>query len=336
MHNLCHLIGGITRENEFAFNYSNVNKILGIDELSIKSLYDILSFFGWYGVPVFMFLSGYGLVKKYEQNTLSASTFSIPKFLMANYKKLFLLMLPGTILYLLYRLWLTWHFATNPLDLIGLSVATQTLLSNLTYPSPQPEPGVYWYFGLTLQLYVVYALLFRKRADIILLIAAILCIVPQYLVAHTEWLRHNCISWIPVFAVGIWYSRHHTSNKWVYGVLLMVAIISFIPSTFNAYSWQWSVIAAVGVILALATLSNKIPVWRNIWIWIGKMSPYIFAAHPLLRAVFLQYSNRFTLTTMLISYAVLIPVVAIIYKWLWQQMQHIFIKLRLEKTPSKA
>ena len=326
LHNRCHLIGGITRENEFLFLRKNVNEILDINTLSIKTICDLLSFFGWYGVTVFMFLSGYGLVKKYEQTPTIDAHFSAKHFICSNYKKLFLLMLPGTILFLMYNEAvylcfnsLTWQQILSPL-------ATQTLLSNLTYPAIQPSPGVYWYFGLTMQLYIIYLLLFKGKRNYWLLVVAALCIAAQFMVWDTQWMRHNCIGWIFVFAIGIWYSRHRYFNKWLFYALLALAVLSFIPATMNIYSWQWSIIAAVGVFMVLAKVSNRIPGWRNCWIYIGKMSPYIFASHPLLRSItyMLMHGLDLSLAVTLCIYFPSLFIFAEIYKYLWKLTCNLF------------
>ena len=69
LHNYCHFIGKIVKENEYQFFTSNNDRLwhalTNIDELLPVHL---LSYFGHYGVPVFLFLSGFGLVKKYEKN----------------------------------------------------------------------------------------------------------------------------------------------------------------------------------------------------------------------------------------------------------------------------
>ena len=67
LHNYCHLLKFAVKENEYTFTAEKprqlLEKLMSIDsDLFIH----ILSFFGHYGVPVFLFISGYGLVKKYE------------------------------------------------------------------------------------------------------------------------------------------------------------------------------------------------------------------------------------------------------------------------------
>ena len=70
LHNFCHwLKPGIILENEYNFNFNFSRQMWdyltqgGIDMyLPIQ----FFSFFGHYGVPIFLFLSGFGLVMKYE------------------------------------------------------------------------------------------------------------------------------------------------------------------------------------------------------------------------------------------------------------------------------
>lgn len=67
LHNLLHWISQI-KENEFSYSPEKTklffeNLVTNADTLWM----DVFSFLGWYGVATFLFLSGYGLVKKYEQ-----------------------------------------------------------------------------------------------------------------------------------------------------------------------------------------------------------------------------------------------------------------------------
>ena len=67
LHNYCHFLGFAVKENEYKFDSSRpmqfFDKLFSLDsDLFIH----IFSFLGHYGVPIFLFISGYGLVKKYE------------------------------------------------------------------------------------------------------------------------------------------------------------------------------------------------------------------------------------------------------------------------------
>ena len=70
LHNYCHFLGFAVKENEYTFTLAKPMQLLDrIMTLNHDLLVHVLSFFGHYGVPVFLFISGFGLVCKYEQKT---------------------------------------------------------------------------------------------------------------------------------------------------------------------------------------------------------------------------------------------------------------------------
>ena len=65
-----HWLKGIVRENEYTFHIGNSEGMWHAMTSPDGNLpLHLLSFFGHYGVPVFLFLSGYGLVLKYENSS---------------------------------------------------------------------------------------------------------------------------------------------------------------------------------------------------------------------------------------------------------------------------
>lgn len=313
LHNFCHTFAGVVKENEFWFSEENVNEFLSIHGLSLKTIFDLFSYFGWYGVCIFIFLSGYGLVKKYESPSLRhgfkklnhgvslfnsvaehlnsdidfsnqrVKRFSKKTFLLRNLKKLFLLMLPGIVILILWKFGV-YLITGKPVasDILNY-LYTLTLLSNLTIPVLSPSPGVYWYFGLATQLYILYALFLRNCNQKILWGFVIICIVLQYSGPSTDWLRHNFPGWLLVFALGICYGRSGNISRRAITGLIIISLIIFFPSSLNKYSWQISIIASIFVFLGIAIASSKIRGWRQFWIWAGRLSPFIFASHPILR-----------------------------------------------------
>ena len=67
IHNFCHWLPMAVHENEYVFRLEDSLKLLHhVQMLHPQVLLNVFSHFGHYGVPVFLFLSGYGLVCKYE------------------------------------------------------------------------------------------------------------------------------------------------------------------------------------------------------------------------------------------------------------------------------
>lgn len=66
LHNYCHWLGPVVKENEYQFFKRNAD---WFSQVASNPDYlwpmHILSFFGHYGVPIFLFLSAYGLERKY-------------------------------------------------------------------------------------------------------------------------------------------------------------------------------------------------------------------------------------------------------------------------------
>ncbi len=66
VHNYCRWIFS-AKENEYQFSRERVNVLNdALSNFNWDFPAQIFSFFGHYGVPIFLFLSAYGLVKKYE------------------------------------------------------------------------------------------------------------------------------------------------------------------------------------------------------------------------------------------------------------------------------
>ena len=65
LHNYCHWLGFAVKENEYTFTMSKASSLMqAISNPDWNLPIHLISFFGHYGVPVFLFLSAYGLVMK--------------------------------------------------------------------------------------------------------------------------------------------------------------------------------------------------------------------------------------------------------------------------------
>lgn len=281
LHNFCHVMPGAVGENEFTFNHSVITAMMAPKPTALQWFYDIMSFFGWYGVPVFMFLTGYGLVMKYERDKVRLKT---GPFLLHNYLKMFFLMLPAVIVLMVYTLCLSVPEVNPnvPRYLFQLS-----MLSDIVMPWFPPVPGVFWYFGLTMEFYIIYALfIYRKSAWWMwtgVAVSIILQLIPDPSVGTISWLRHNVTGWATPFVMGILYGRTHSVSRYVAVTAAILSAALILPSMLNAVTWQFSILACVVIAIVVAKWSMRIPGWRSFWIWIGRLSPMIFVAHPVAR-----------------------------------------------------
>ena len=147
LHNYCHFISKIVQENEYQFFVSHNEQLWQVishpDELLPIHLF---SFFGHYGVPVFLFLSGYGLVRKYETSDDSCPPV---RFVRYNYLKLLRMLFVGFSLFICVDMVTPGRFQFH-----WDNVIAQLLMYINVLPEPEKTiwPGIYWFFGLMMEL----------------------------------------------------------------------------------------------------------------------------------------------------------------------------------------
>lgn len=329
-HNYFHLFNVFARENQFTFLPGNTT--IFFNRLISGSpwwLCDIFSYLGWYGICTFIFLSGYGLVQKYELGP-DASSFSPSTFIHNNWLKLLNLLLPAVAILLII-----WGFSASgengqTLRHIADTLILPSFLNDPLLPLTSVSPGVYWYFGLTLELYIVYALAVHSRPPRVLAILVSFTIVLQIVVGYfwplqpygLEWVRHNFTGWLLVFAFGIAYARRQYISARLTTTLTALAAVIFIPAMYNAISWQLTPICAVILAIIAARVSARIPLWRTLWAWTGRLSAFLFVAHPLVRIVFYEFYAEAMRLMPFWLYAVLFGVVSVLlalaYRGIWR------------------
>ena len=73
LHNYIHWLPNTPQENEFEFDVIRHWDFIHSIESGNDIFINLLSYLGHLGVPVFVFLSGYGLAQKYGQQTIMSS-----------------------------------------------------------------------------------------------------------------------------------------------------------------------------------------------------------------------------------------------------------------------
>lgn len=295
LHNYCHFIGRIVKENEYQFFNSNNdrlwNAITNPDELLPVHL---LSYFGHYGVPVFLFLSGLGLVKKYEQGDKVAT---LP-FVRYNYLKLLRMLIVGFSLFIIIDILTPGRFQFH-----WYNVLAQLLMYINVLPEPDRIiwPGIYWFFGLMIELYIVYrVLLYRQKNLWVIALIAICWALQAFCDPEGETLnrlRYNFIGGMLPFGLGILFARVSRKENdcfltrnwqfpyWKLLVTLLVSTVLIVAMSFWYHSWLF---VPVLVIIGTISLVKLIPKWMlSIITWVGSVSAAMFVAHPIARKLFI-------------------------------------------------
>ena len=235
LHNYCHWLRPVVKENEYQYFQRNVDKLYQVLQGPWNELFffHILSFFGHYGVPVFLFLSAYGLTMKYEKQqptvptSMLQSQSSLPVFGFIKYHwvKLFRMMIVGFVAFTMVD-----AITDAPHDYHVLDIVGQMGLFNNLLPNPDDIiwPGPYWFFGLMIQLYIVYRLCLYRRHWAWNVMLIVLCFAIQLSCepeseALNRW-RYNFIGGMLPFGFGVLYARY--AHAWTTATNLVAFVLS--------------------------------------------------------------------------------------------------------------
>ena len=297
LHNYCHWLKDIVRENEYTWLSWKCDRLWEII-MQPDSLLPIhlLSFFGHYGVPVFLFLSGFGMVMKYEGK--QAPEVSIWRFARYNYLKLFRIFIVGFVFFTMLDAitpGMHRYQASEVVAMLGMYA------NFLEHPSQVVWPGPYWYFSVTLQLYLLYRLVMYRRHGGLVVGLIALCWLWQvfYLddVETLERLRYNLVGSMLPFSLGVLVARGVGQWRIPQSGILMSLILSVVlvfALSFSAQTWLWVPVFIVTGTIALVKLIPK-SVLPYV-LWVGNVSAVIFVMHPLVRKIFVRpyiYENLY-------------------------------------------
>lgn len=331
LHNYCHFLGFAVKENEYTFSQDKPMQLLDrLLSMNHDLFVHVLSFFGHYGVPLFLFISGFGLVAKYEQKERGKNFGALP-FIWYHYAKLLRLMFLGYIAFAVvsYLHPHGYHGYT-----VGRVVAQLLMYINIL-PDPDHiiKPGPYWYFGLTLQLYVVYRLFLyrRKSAYVVALIAvcwAVQTVFSPELIGSDDSLnriRYNFIGAMLPFGMGMLYARHGAVlERWQYFALALLSAVVVFAGSFNFNTWLW--VPAFVVAGAVSTVKIVPQRWLAPCVWVGVISSALFVVHPVLREIIIPMSYRGDVYTGIAIYFVS----SIVCAWLFMLLFRYIPKPRLK------
>lgn len=326
LHNFLHLkLWGFTGENEMSFSLENASGFFNAITNGSNVIGEFLSHLGWIGVPIFVFLTGYGVA-------LASSVKSVA-YVKRNYSKLLALMLPAVLFFagmdfLKGDIW----------PGLGKRFSYLTMLVNFAYPFLSCNPGVYWYFGLTFQFYLLWAFFGKRMNGKNMLIWSIVLLGILFGLSAYETpnalsiFRHCFTGWFPVFAIGVWMGLRKNQEDlkpksvWV-ELLLLVALLGLILLMSRwLVTWIFVPILALAWFVVIGLLLMRTRYLSEAFRWIGKYSACIFVCHPIARTIVLNAVNpRFpNLMANVIIYVALTIVIALlydrIYQWLLKKM----------------
>ena len=321
LHNFCHWLNPVVKENEYQYFQHNVDWFAQC-AARVNELFPahVISFFGHYGVPVFLFLSAYGLEMKYGNGQGKAPDgrrVVVSSFVRYHYLKLFKMMIVGFICFTIVDAMTagSWHY--NVAQIVG-----QLLMINNFYDQPDRNiwPGPFWFFGLMLQLYVVYRLLLYRRHWGWTVCLMAVCTVAQLFMdpegENLNYWRYNFMGGMLPFGLGLLFARYGNKVMLVnltFGSFLMSWVVcSFFIVSASGSFYTWVIVPALvcyASVYFIKTVSTLPLPWLRARIgyvlgWLGNVSAALFVIHPAIRKVFITVSRQGDIYTGLLLYAI--------------------------------
>ena len=322
LHNYCHWLGFAVKENEYTFTIAKCRSLASaLASPDINLPVHLVSFFGHYGVPIFLFLSAYGLVMKYEQRLpASARQESTLKFIGHHYTKLFKMMIVGFVAFTMVDAITPGAHKYSVAAVLG-----QLFMFNNMMPDPDHViwPGPYWFFGLMMQLYIVYRLLLHRRSSWVTVALIVVCWAAQEMCApeseELNRVRYNFMGGMLPFGVGLLYARHgrHLTHAfWLVETVLSGMAVFFF--SFNYQLWLWAPLFVCSFAVGLVKLTpQRVCGWAA---WVGGISAAIFVLHPVTRKVFIPISRHGDVYTGLLLYIV----ASVALAWFYHESKALF------------
>jgi len=324
LHNYCHWLNPIVKENEYQYFQKNVDwlgqVILAPDE---KIVAHVISFFGHYGVPLFLFLSAYGLVMKYETKPLKQTALTVIQpsawnFIEYHFLKLFKMMVVGFSAFIMIDAITPHSHEYKMIDVLSML----GLFGNVL---PEPDkviwPGPFWFFGLMLQLYIIYRLFLYRRGWKTVTLLIFLCWGVQALCppesVELNRLRYNFIGGMLPFGMGLLYARFGSQigRQWaaIIGILSTIAVAVF---SLNYQMWFWVPVFVVITGVCAARCLSKLWGISYALNWVGSISAALFVCHPITRKIFIRFSRGEDIYTGLVMYII----ASLCLAWFFQQL----------------
>lgn len=324
LHNFLHVdMLGFTGDNEMSFSIENALGFFNAISNGKSILAESLSHLGWIGVPVFVFLTGYGVAL----TPLSSYGTKAIDYIKRHYLKLLALMLPAVVFFAGVDI-----LKGNVWPGLLKRFSYLTMLTNFAYPYIKCSPGVYWYFDLTFQFYLLWAICGKRMNGKNLLIWSVVLLFAlfafcAYAPSDARFIFRVCFTgWFPVFAIGVWIGKRNNEDDlkpksiWL-ELMLCVALLGLILLASKwMITWIFIPIVALGWFIVIGLLLMRTRYLSEVFRWMGKYSACIFVCHPIARTIVFNtiYHHCSNLLGIVLAYLVLSIIIALLYNIVYQ------------------
>lgn len=282
-HNFLHQVAPAPMENEF--NFYGLRAFWRM--LSIAATYPaeiphvVLSFVGHYGVVLFVFLSGYGLTRRYLASAPGIRTAAVLS--VRQIVKMLCLIAVGSVLVI------AWRFLTEG-RAFSLGHELSSLASFLTFTNNlRPDAlwgfvSVWWFFALIIQLYALYPVVVtgvEKYPGITFGIALSALAAAQWYGPETGGISFFAtpLSHGLIFLFGIWLAMDQPLPRSLFSWAWAVLVLSQIFSAFFALSFTAVLLCALDL---YDRFGRRLKTCRSV-VWFGQLSACVFLVHGWMR-----------------------------------------------------
>ena len=295
LHNLFRWIDPTTGENEFGFAAHTVHKF--IEQLTSQPLefFNIIfSYLGHFGVQAFILISGYGLTK---------SMLDKPKcwtaFMWARLKKIYPLLVIAIGTFYAFSMAFGYNLPEH--------YTQETTFKLLLIHTLQPDSGLsmcgpWWFFGLIVQLYVLFPIILgltQRFGTKILIGTAVISylwiLTALFFYDHDAGnmlTMQNAPGHLPEYCFGIWLALapRKISNYWT-----LPALAVFVLGNFYQLFYPFTFLAASIIIVICHNNINK-PLANHKalkmpLVFLGSISMFLFAIHGFMRQPFIDFAE---------------------------------------------
>jgi peptidoglycan/LPS O-acetylase OafA/YrhL len=301
LHNFFHNLNPVIGENEFAFSYQIFRNIYQTLLVSPENLLRaIFSYFGHYGVQIFIFFSSYGLTRKYQKKPLIFSEFFKDRIY-----KIYLSFLLCLAVYVFLGL-IKASFLVNEKVLYWDSLLWKILLVSNFIPGQALMPvGPWWFLPFIIQVYLLYPILlkgYRKYGYTLLVLVSLASLLGEwlinpYLILHGTNINHMVFGHLPVVCLGIVLAVQKAIKISTEYTLLALSL--FVLGNFNQYIWMVADISFTILFLAISIIAFKTPVQHTFmtgfFIFYGNISFQLFMVNGFLRSPFHNFAETHNL-----------------------------------------
>lgn len=328
MHNYFHWLPPIIGENEQDFNYTRLETFLQTIFNKPEFFFQVtFSFFGHYGVQVFIFLSAYGLTKKYMNSKIHYIDFL---------KKRILKIYPAFLFSII--LWALYVDFNNPINMIinnWESLLYKVIfIANFIPGELYSINGPWWFASLIVQFYIVFPLIrnFYQRYGNLGLLAislASLILTAYFQPKVSISLPGTILTHIPEVSIGIFLAQQKNFSI-NYSAILIIFII-FILSNYSQFFWYFSYSSALFLLLILfqKTLLICNQTFTRYILFIGSISMYVFYINGFMRTPWIEFAKHYDLWYLNILFCIVFVVIVITASFLMDLFSNT-IKRKLE------